>query len=73
MVASAALKVLRRRLWYMGPGTVVLSLCSGHVADHVKSEMSERLLNISGPNTLEIGTNKAVVRDDEYLCAWWIW
>ena len=37
------------------------------MADHVKSEMAERLLNIPGPDTLEMGTNKAVVRDDERL------
>ena len=43
------------------------------MADHVKSEMAARLLNIPGPDTLEIGTNKAVVRDNGYLCAWWTW
>ena len=37
VVASAALKVLRRHLWYiLAPETVVLSLCSSHVDSHVK-------------------------------------
>ena len=52
-VASAALAVLNRDLWYLRPQTVVLSLSSEKVTDEEKAEMAAKMRGLESPEEYE--------------------
>ena len=66
-VACAALKVMRRHVWYLAPETAVLALCSSRTSDEVKGAMAARLLKTPRPEDHVVGSNTTVVLDDDEM------
>ena len=62
-MAGAAIKVLKRHLWYLSPEVVVFSLLGKQVSLDEKAEMSRRLL-ATPRHYDEDYTPSAVVLDD---------
>lgn len=63
-IAGAALKALRRHLWYLRPQTVMFALCSDKVGARVKEEMALKLKTLAVPESFPI-VNVSV---DEETC-----
>lgn len=66
-VACAALKVMRRHVWYLAPETAALALCSSRTSNEVKGAMAERLLETPRPEEHVVGGNTTVVLDDDEM------
>ena len=68
-VARAAVKVIKRHLWYLAPETVVLALFSSKVSDVEKGAIAERLLATPRPEVHVVGGNESVaLTDDQPVC-----